>query len=60
MSPLRMRMLEELQLRNYADFTIERHLAVEHFRSSLRTWGGHWWEGGFHAGYRSPEGLRAF
>lgn len=32
MSPLRKRMLEELQLRNYADFTIERYLdAVERF-----------------------------
>ena len=47
MSPLRMRMLEELQLRNYADFTIERHLAVEHFRSSLRTWGGTGGKGDF-------------
>jgi len=26
MMPLRKRMLEELQLRNYADFTIERYL----------------------------------
>jgi len=26
MTPLRKRMLDELQLRNYADFTIERYL----------------------------------
>ena len=32
MSPLRKRMLEELQLRNYSDFTIQRYLdAVKHF-----------------------------
>jgi hypothetical protein len=32
MIPLRKRMLGELQLRNYADFTIERHLdAVQKF-----------------------------
>lgn len=32
MTPLRKRMLEELQLRNYADFTIERYLeAVQSF-----------------------------
>ena len=32
MTPLRMRMLEELQLRDYAGFTIERYLdAVERF-----------------------------
>ena len=32
MTPLRNRMLEELQLRNYADFTVERYLdAVQRF-----------------------------
>ena len=32
MSPLRKRMLEELQLRNYSDFTVQRYLdAVKHF-----------------------------
>jgi hypothetical protein len=32
MTPLRKRMLDELQLRNYADFTIERRLdAVQKF-----------------------------
>ena len=36
MTPLRKRMLEELQLRNYADFTIERYLeAVRSFEKFI-------------------------